>query len=176
MRPDLDAWLPHPALRVAHARESSADPTRLWDCARQVRLRDAGLLGRLVRWRIPGTPADLAFDQLFRDQPFLALDAEPGLLVSGLVGRIWTLRRDYPSLGSPEEFRDWSRSGTALVLFANWVEPAGRGARLCSEVRVRPIGLQGSAGLAAVRPLVRSFQNLIGSEGIEAAVRRAERR
>jgi hypothetical protein len=31
-------------------------------------------------------------------------------------------------------------------------------------------------GVAAVRPLVSAFHNLIASDGIEAAVRRAERR
>jgi hypothetical protein len=43
-----------------------------------------------------------------------------------------------------------------------------------SEARVKPIGAQGSIGVAAVRPIVRTFQHLVGSEGIRAAVRRAE--
>ena len=54
----------------------------------------------------------------------------------------------------------------------------GRRARpgaLCSEVRVEAFGRQGRIGLATVRPLVRGFQQLIGSDGIAAAVRRAER-
>ena len=34
----------------------------------------------------------------------MVLQEEEHALVSGLVGRIWTLRRDYPQLGSPEEF------------------------------------------------------------------------
>src|SRR2546423_1045056 len=50
----LDAWLSDPAIRFCHRRESSASPDALWAAAREVRLRDAGLLGRLVRWRIPG--------------------------------------------------------------------------------------------------------------------------
>ena len=37
------------------------------------------------------------------------------------------------------------------------------------------IGGQGSIGVAAVRPLVRAFGSLVGSEGLAAAVRRAER-
>ncbi len=176
MIPDLDDWIAEPAMRVAHSRESSVPPEHLWTAAREVRLRDAALLGRLVRWRIPGIPADISFDQMFRRPPFIELAGdEDGALVSGLVGRIWTLRRDYPRLTSPEDFRQWSKRGTARVLFANWVEPreGGRSA-LVSESRVDVIGAQGRIGLGAVRPLVRAFQHLIGSDGIEAAVRRAE--
>jgi hypothetical protein len=175
--PDLDKWLPDPALRVAHRRESSASPDELWRAAREVRLADTAVLGRLVRWRIPGLARDEGFDDLFREPPFMILEEAEHLLVSGLVGSIWTLRRDYPALDSPEAFRDWSQSGTARVVIANWLEPAedGRWA-LSAEARVDAIGTRGRLGLRAVRPLVRSFQHLIGSDGINAAVRRAERR
>ena len=128
--PDLDHWLPKPSMRVAYRRESDATPDRLWEASRQVRLNDARRLGRLVRWRIPGLAPDLTFDEMFRAPPFIVLDeAEDGgrALVSGLVGRIWTLRRDYPRLTDPEEFRTWSTSGTARVLFANWIEDDGNG-------------------------------------------------
>jgi hypothetical protein len=174
--PDLDQWLPRPAIRVAHRRESRATPERLWEAARSVRLSDARVLGRLVRWRIPGLPAELAFDELFRAPPFLVLDEEPNCaLVSGLVGRIWTLRRDYPRLEDPEQFKTWSTSGTARVVFANWIETTdGQRAAINAEARVEPIGAQGRVGVAAVRGLVSAFGSLIGSDGIELAVRRAE--
>lgn len=176
--PDLDPWLPSPALRVAHSRPSSASVDELWAAARAVRIRDAGLLGRLIRWRIPGTGGQITFDELFRQPPFLVLENEQETaLVSGLVGRIWTLRRDYPRLSDPQEFRDWSTRGTARVVFANWASDDGDGrARLAVEARVEAIGAQGRLGVAAVRPLVSAFQQLIGSEGIAAAVRRAEGR
>ena len=74
--PDLDRWLPDPAIRVAHRREASASPDRLWEAARSVQLSDTRLLGRLVRWRIPGLPSDLTFDELFRSPPFLVLAEE----------------------------------------------------------------------------------------------------
>ena len=177
MKPELDQWLSEPAMRVAHRRESAAAPERLWEAAQTIRLDDAGMLGRLIRWRIPGLPPEMSFNEMFHGPPFIALleDAD-GALASGLVGRIWTLRRDYPKLAAPEEYEQWDQSGTAKVLFANWIEPgaAGRTA-LCSEVRVRPIGVQGRIGVAAVRPLVSAFQQLVGSEGIAAAVRLAER-
>jgi hypothetical protein len=177
MKPELDHWLSEPAMRVAHRRESAAAPERLWEAARTIRLEDSGMLGRLIRWRIPGLPEGTSFDDMFHRPPFIALveDAD-GALTAGLVGRIWTLRRDYPQLDGPEEYERWDQSGTAKVLFANWIEPASAGrTALCSEVRVRPIGIQGRIGVAAVRPLVSAFQQLVGSEGIAAAVRLAER-
>jgi hypothetical protein len=114
---------------------------------------------------------------MFREPPFIVLDDSGGALVSGLVGRIWTLRRDYPQLSDPEQFHQWSKRGTARVLFATWVEPGGsERAALASETRVQPIGRQGKLGVAAVRPLVSTFQHVIGTDGIEAAVALAERR
>src|SRR5436305_4672647 len=99
--PELDYWLSAPSLRFVQRRESSARPERLWEAARSVRLRDAALLGRLVRWRIPGVPNVTAFDEMFRGPPFIVLDERDGALLSGMVGRIWTLRRDYPILSEP---------------------------------------------------------------------------
>ncbi len=170
--PDLDRWLPEPVLRIAHRRASRVETAELWHAAQQVRVRDTGLLGRLIRWRIPGTVPSQLFDQLFSSEPFTVLERGEASLVSGLVGRIWTLRRDYPVLANPEDFRSWSQPGTARVLFANWAS----GSTLYSEARVEPFGSRGRMGLAAVRPLINSFHNLIGSEGIEAAVRLAEGR
>ncbi len=175
--PDLDRWLPDPALRVHHWREADASADALWEAARRVRVADVGLLGRLIRWRIPETRAGITFDELFREPPFLVLEASDGrALVSGLVGRIWTLRRDYPTLSDANEFRQWSKSGTARVLFANWVQEPGDGARprLVSEARVEAIGSRGRVGVAAVRPLVRTFHGLIGTDGLERAVKTAE--
>jgi hypothetical protein len=177
MKPDLDEWLPDPSLRVAHSRTSTVSADALWDAARAVSLAEAARLGRLVRWRIPGLERDATFDALFREPPFIVLAEGERTLVSGLVGRIWTLRRDYPELGSPEDFRHWSDRGTARVVLANWVlaDPDG-GSSIASEARVEGFGNRGRVGVAAVRPLVRSFQSLVGSDGISAAVRRAERR
>ena len=177
MMPDLDQWLPDPALRIVHCRDSSASPDQLWAAAQAVRVSDTGLLGRLIRWRIPGTPGQLTLDELFRRPPFIVLHGEDDhALVSGLVGRIWTIRRDYPQLSDPQEFRRWCEPGTARVLFANWLsDEAGGRTRLTSEARVDSSGRQGRIGLAAVRPLIASFHSLIGSDGIAAAVSRAER-
>ncbi len=175
--PDLDKWLPDPALRVSHRRESPVSAEDLWQAAREVRVSDTARLGRLVRWRIPGLTRDLGYDDLFRQPPFIVLEEGEHALVSGLVGRIWTLRRDYPKLGSPQEFADWSKGGTARVVIANWaVERPDGGSALAAEARVEAVGAQGRLGVAAVRPVVRAFQGLVGSDGINAAVRRAEQR
>jgi hypothetical protein len=177
VRPDLDDWIRRPALRVAYQRESRADADALWEAAGTVRTSDTGLLGRLIRLRIPGVAASVSFDDLFRHPPFTVLEAGERFLVSGLVGRIWTLRRDYPELAAPEDFREWSTPGTARVVFANWVEvDSRRRAALHAESRVQAFGAQGRLGVAAVRPLVAAFGNLVGSEGLAAAVRRAEER
>ena len=106
--PDLDKWLAKPALHVVHHRESSVPAAELWQAAQTVRVSDTARLGRLVRWRIPGLARDLTYDELFRRPPFIVLEEGEHALVSGLVGRIWTLRRDYPELASSEEFARWS--------------------------------------------------------------------
>lgn len=175
MRPDLDAWIARPALTVSHRREAAAAPRELWDAARSVRLHDTRVLGRLVRWRIPGVEPAAAYDDLFRSAPFAVLHEDDGVLLSGLVGRIWTLRRDYPLLSDADQFRHWTAPGTARVLFANWVEPAPtRGAALVSETRVAVADGEARAGLAIVRSLVSAFQSIIASEALAVAVRRAE--
>jgi hypothetical protein len=174
-RPELDAWLPDPDICVSHRRRSSASPERLWNAAQAVSLSDTRLLGRLIRWRIPGLRAQASFGELFREQPFTVLGEQDLLLVCGLVGRIWTLRRDYPELESAEAFRAWSKAGTARVVFANWVEPGtGSGAAIHSETRVQAFGVQGQVGLTSVRPLIRAFNQLVSSDAMALAVRRAE--
>jgi hypothetical protein len=175
--PDLDYWLPRPAVRISHRRRSSASTQELWEAASALRLADSGVLGRLVSWRIPGIRPGVTFDELFRNPPFTVVCEAEATLISGLVGRIWTLRRDYPELSGAEEFREWRKPGTARVLFAHWVAcDDGDRAALCSEARVEAYGAQGRLGVAAVRPLISAFQHRVGSDGIAAAVRAAERK
>ncbi|HEY3774628.1 MAG TPA: hypothetical protein VGL69_16620 [Solirubrobacteraceae bacterium] len=167
-------WLPEPAIRVAHRVQSAASPAELWRAASELTLAQSPVLGRLVQWRIPGTGRALSFDRLLREPPFLVLADGEDSLLSGLVGRIWTLRRDYPELSDPEHFRAFSERGSARVAIGVWAEPDPRGGALRMEARVEALGVQGQVGVAAVRPLVRGFQGLIGSEALRAAARRAE--
>jgi len=171
LRPDLDHWLDRPTVRITHRRETEAEPDALWAAAQGVRLSETRRLGRLLRLRIPGLPADISYAELFRSPPFTVLHEDEHALLAGIVGRIWTIRRDYPTLADPDEFRHWSARGTVRVLFANWVEPAGAGrTALVSETRVGAGDRLASLGLAAVRPLIVASHQLIGSEGLERAV------
>ena len=172
--PDLDAWLADPAARTFHRRVARADQDALWRALGTVRLSECRVLGRIVRWRIPGEPAQVTFRELFRTDPFTVLEEGERHSLSGLVGRIWTLRRDYPKLPDVEDFRAWSRGGTAKVLIAHWVEPDSDGhSAVVSEARVGVADLQGRLGLRLVRPLIARFDPLIGTEALALAARRA---
>lgn len=168
--PDLDAWLPDPVIRTRHQRRAQASDEALWRAAESVRLRDTRTLGRIVRWRIPGTPADTTFRELFARHPFLVLDEGETWSVSGLAGRIWTLDRDYPRLTSAEQFRAWDEPGTARVLFAHWVHDG----TLHSEARVTATSRRATLRLRALWAVVGRFERLIGGEALALAARRAE--
>jgi hypothetical protein len=174
---DLDDWLPDPSVLTMHRREAAAEPGALWDAAATVRLRDAPLLGRVVRWRIPGTSAEVSFRDLFRSYPFTELAAGERWSVSGLCGRIWTRRRDYPRLAGLDEFLAWSEPGTARVLFANWIEPGDDGtATLISESRIKAVDRRAGIRVRAVWAAVGRFERLIGGEALRVAAARAEAR
>ncbi len=173
VKPDLDRWLADPQVRVCHRRLAAADPDRLWHAAEQVRVRDTPALGGAVRWRIPGTPRDIAYRDLLRRYPFAVLAEGERWSISGLCGRLWTIRRDYPRLQGPEDFRRWDRPGTARVVVAHWVEPDGRdGAAIVSEARVKPVDRAAALRLRALWVLVAGFERLVGSEALRVAARR----
>jgi hypothetical protein len=176
MEADLDAWLPDPQVRTAHRRTARVDdPDRLWRAAQAVRLREAPTLARIVRWRIPGTPRDPRFVELFARYPFTVLAEGERCSVSGLCGRVWTLRRDYPAIAGPDKFLEWDVPGTVRVLFAHWIEPE-QGGRwvIASESRVQPVDRGAAVRLRALWTLVGRFERFIGAEALRAVVRRAE--
>jgi hypothetical protein len=169
----LDAWLPRPAVRTRHSRRSSLAPTELWRAAGRVRLEDTRRLGRLVRWRIPGLPRGLTYDGLFRAYPFTVIEEGERFLLAGLCGRIWTLSRDYPRLGGPDEFAAWNQPGTVRVLFGHWVEPRPDGSSvLVSEARVAPVDGTAALRLRALWTVIGPFERLVGAEAIAAATGR----
>lgn len=173
---DLDAWLPEPQVRTRHRRESPCSPEALFAGAVSVRLSDTGALGRLVRWRIPGTPADVTFRDLLARYPFTVLDEGELWSVSGLAGRIWTLQRDYARLAGGDEFRAWDQRGTVRVLFAHWVEPSGDGgAVLHHEARIAPTDFSAAVRLRALWSFVSPWEKLIGREALALAARKASR-
>lgn len=174
-RPDLDRWLSEPAVRTTHRRKSSADVAAVWQAAGSVRLRDSRLLGRLVALRISGTKPEMTFASMFRSPPFVLLEDGPAFALSGLCGRIWTVRAELGRLVVAQDFLDWHEPGTARVLFANWVEPLdGRGSMLHSEVRAAPVDGRAARYMRALEPFIAAFQGLVGREALALAVRRAE--
>jgi len=172
---DLDAWLADPQVRTHHRHPARADAERLWDCAKTVKLCDAPTLGAVVRWRIPRTPRDLPFHELFRRYPFTVLAEGEHWSVSGLCGRVWTLQRDYPRVDGPDDFLGWQEPATVRVLFAHWVQPARAGhTALVSESRVQPVDRLARARMRALWTVVGGFERFIGGEALKVAARRAE--
>ncbi len=118
----------------------------------------------------------MTFDTLFRTPPFVLLDEGPTWLLSGLCGRIWTIRGELARLSGPQAFLDWQEPATVRVLFAHWAEPLDDGAMLHSEVRVAPVDRRAAFYLRALEPFIAAFQGLIGLESLSLAVRRADQR
>jgi len=174
---ELDDWLADPAVRTRHRRRAAAAPGDLWAAAHDVRLSETGTLGRLVRWRIPGTAPSQTFSGLLAEYPFVVLAEGESWSMSGLCGRIWTLKRDYPRLDGPDAFRAWNEPGTVRVLFAHWVEPDGDGgSAIVSEARVVPVDRAAEVRLRSLWVVIGVFERLIGAESLELAVARAEGR
>src|SRR5262245_8131865 len=174
MRRDLDDWLPDPQVRTRHRQSAAADADRLWQAAGTVRLRDAPKLGLAVRWRIPGTAPELSFRDLLREYPFTVIDEGACWSVSGMCGRIWTVRRDYPRIEGSSDFRSWDQRGTVRVLLAHWIEEDGPGqSALVSEGRIKPLDGQAAIRLRAMCAVVGHLESLIGGEVLGVAARRA---
>lgn len=168
---ELDDWLAEPQVRTVHRRRAAASDEVLWAAASSVTLDDARTLGRLVRWRIPGTPGTRTFRELLAVYPFTVLAEGERWSVSGLCGRIWTLQRDYPRLEGAEAFRAWEEPGTVKVLFAHWVQDG----ELFSEARVKPVDRRAAVRLRAVWLAIGHWERLIGVEPLRLVARRAER-
>jgi hypothetical protein len=173
---DLDHWLPEPLVRTRHRRVAHAHPDAFWRAAETVQVCDAPMLGRIVRWRIPETPPNLRYRELFRRYPFTVLAEGERWSASGLCGRLWTIQRDYPRIASADEFLEWDTPGTVKVLFAHWIEADGDGRSvLVSESRVKPVDRRAGIRMRALWTLMGQFERLIGGEALKAAARRAER-
>jgi hypothetical protein len=174
---ELDHWLSDPAVRTRHQRRARAAPDDLWAAAHDLRLSETGTLGRLVRWRIPGTAPDQTFSGLLAEYPFVLLAEDERSSMSGLCGRIWTLHRDYPRLDGPDAFRAWDEPGTVKVLFAHWVEPDGDGgSRIHSEARIGAVDRAAEVRLRSLWLVIGMFERLIGAESLSLAVAHAEGR
>jgi hypothetical protein len=172
---DLDQWLPNPATRIHHRRDAACNRATLWAAAETVTIGESGLLGRLIRWRVPGARREQTYRGLFTTRPFVMLDEGDYHLLAGVCGKIWTVRPALTAVRSPSEFRQWRVPGTVRVLFAHWVTVTPAGAALISEIRVAPADGHASLRLRGLAPMIGRFQRLIGTEALQLAVRRAER-
>jgi hypothetical protein len=171
----LERWAGAPAVTSHHRRAAAADPETLWRAAQSITLADTRSLGRLIRWRIPETPATATFQQLFSRYPFTELESGPTWQLGGLCGRIWTLQPDYPRLSGPQEFEAWNEKGTVKVLFAHWTRPLDDGrSELVSEARVVAVDRRAAVRLKAVWAIVSPFERLVAAEPLALAARRAE--
>jgi hypothetical protein len=175
---DLDAWLPDPQIVTRHSRTAAVAPDRLWAAARNVRLDQTRTIGRLVRWRIPGVPAEQSFMGLLAEEPFTVLHDGERHSISGLCGRIWTFTRDYGEIASPDDFRAWAEPHTVRVLFGHWVTPGPQEGEstLHSEARVEPVDRIAGMRLRALWLAVGPFERLIGAEALTLAVAQAQSR
>jgi hypothetical protein len=171
----LDHWLPEPVVRTHHRRTAAVPPDDLWRAANGIRLSDTRTLGRLIRWRIPGLDGGMTYGELFRAYPFTVLDEGEHHVLAGLCGRIWTLARDYPRLGGPDDFARWDEPGTVRVAFGHWVEAGTDGSALVSEARVEPVDRTASLRLRALWKVIGPFERLVGAEAIASATARSAR-
>src|SRR4051794_1341384 len=171
----IERWAGRPVVRSHHRRVANADPEALWQAARSVRLDETRALGRLVRWRIPGTPAGITYQELFRRYPFTPLEQGDTYAISGLCGKIWTLQRDYPRLSGAADYEAWDVRDTVRVLVAHWTRPTADGrAELPGEARVEPIGRRAALRVRSLWAVMGTFERLIGAEPLVVAQRRAE--
>jgi hypothetical protein len=172
---DIDRWLANPQVQTRHRRVARVAPDHLWHAAESVRVADAPAFGRVLRWRIPGTPPELAFRDVLRRYPFVVLAEADGWSISGLCGAIWSIRRDYPRLEGPDAFDAWGRPGSVRVVLAHWVEPDKAGSAIVSEARIEPVDRAARIRTRLLWASLGHFERLIGGEVLSAAVRAANR-
>ena len=115
----------------------------------------------------------MTFDELFHGAPFNVLEEGPTYVLSGLCGRIWTVRGDFTALARPTDFVTWHVPGTVRVLFANWAVATGSGSALVSEVRIAAVDRRAALYLRALEPFIGAFQGLVATEPLRIAARRA---
>ena len=176
MSASLDDWLPEHHVRLRYARTSSVAPEELWKAANEIRLADTRTMRRLIRWRLgrhaPGPQT--TYRDLFRSGIFTLLEDGERYSVSGAAGRIWSPSGDYARFESAAEYKEWSQPGTAKVVFLTAVSEHERGSEIVSEARVFVQGRRARILFRGLWAAVGRFGWVIGSEVLQAAVRKAE--
>ncbi len=178
MSAPLDTWVPKHNVHIRYARTSTASPGELWAAANEIRLSDTRTMRRLIRWRLGRhAPAgDVTYRELFRSGIFTLLEEGERYSVSGVAGRIWAPSGDYARFESSDEYREWSKRGTAKVVICTEVREHERGSEIVSESRVQILGGRARILFRGLWTVVGPFGRYVGSEVLAAAVRRAEGR
>ena len=178
MTAPIDDWLPGCHARLHQARASKASPDALWDAAETVRLRDAPRLNRLIRWRLGrhAPPPETTFEEFFRTGIFMLLEEDDRRSVSGVAGRIWSPSGEYARFRTAAEYREYRRPGTAKVVLAIEVRPHERGSQIVNEARIWCADRRTELIFRAFWAVVAPFARFVYTEGLAAAVRRAEGR
>ena len=136
-----------------------------------------GPLGRLVRWRIPGLPADVTLRGAVRRRrrsrcstratAGRSAGSSAGSGRCGATTRGWTGADAFAALGASRGPSGW--------LFAHWVEESAEGgSALLSEARVAPVDRGAALRLRALWTVVGPWERLIGGEALARVVRTAE--
>lgn len=161
---------------MRYARAARVPPEDLWAAASQIRLCDTRTMRRLIRWRLGkhAPPPETTYRELFRSGIFTLLEDGERYSVSGAAGRIWAPSGDYARFESGDEYREWSKPGTAKVAFLTEVREHERGSEILSEARVWVQGRRARMAFRGLWAVVGRFGWLIGGEVLAAAVRRAE--
>jgi hypothetical protein len=169
-------WLPGCHARLQYARASDATPDELWAAAQDVRVRDAPRLARLMRWRLGrhAPPPETTFEEFFRTGIFMLLEEGDRLYISGVAGKIWAPSGEYAQFETAGDYKEYRRRGTAKVVLKIEVRPHERGSQILSEARVWCADRRTHLLFRPFWAVVHPFARLVHSEGLAAAVRRAE--
>lgn len=176
MTPRPEDWLPKTHARLHHARRSTAHADDLWEAAQDVRLTDTPRLLRLVRWRLGrnAPPPETTFRDFFRSGVFTLLEEGERHSVSGVAGRIWSPTGDYARFETGPDYMEYDHRGTAKVVITISARELPSGSEIVSDAG---IWLRDRRAQIVFRPfwaVVSPFSRFVGTEGLAAAVRRAE--
>jgi hypothetical protein len=140
-------------------------------------VRETVSLRPLIAWRLGrhAPRADEPFAAVFARHPFHLLAEDGWGSVSGLGGKLWSLRGDYARFASPEAYREWAPGGTCKAALRNEVREHGAGSEIVSEARVWCTSPGAWRRFRPYWAFVGPFSGFIGGELLLAAVRRAER-
>jgi hypothetical protein len=176
MTPSVDDWLPKHHARLRHARRSRVSPDELWAAATTITLADTPRLCRLVRWRLGrhAPPPETTFEDFFRSGVFMLLEEGERYSVSGVAGRIWSPSGEYARFGTAAEYKEYAARGTAKVVLSTSVRTYGQGSEIVSEARIWCADRRTQLIFWPFWRVVSPFARFVGSEGLGAAVRRAE--